>query len=270
LPTVLPRSAWTGVTKPTTKLTPLKAAAVRGFAVHYTGSAGKLGSAPTEQTTARRLRDTWEHHVRRNGWTDIAYQYAVDQAGRVFELRGARYRSAANGNADVNAHWGAITVLVGVDDDITPAVVEALRWWRTHVWLTAYPHATKIVGHRDLNSTLCPGDRLYRLIATGALMDQPARPPTPTPEGDDDMPLTDADAQKVADAVTRDLLGQLLGRSGPTVGVALQETHQRIQHASLLDAHEIAAAVSLRYPHGVDVPTLAKAIVDEINTRLVR
>lgn len=44
------------------------------------------------------------------------------------------------------------------------------------------------------------------------------KPPTPQPpQEDDDMPT--------ADEISTDLLGTLLGKSGPTVGVSLQDTH---------------------------------------------
>lgn len=52
-----------------------------------------------------------------------------------------------------------------------------------------------------------------------------------------DMPLTDADVDKVAAAV----VSTLLGRSGPTVGVALQDTHNR-----LVRVEEAVAAIAQR------------------------
>lgn len=51
------------------------------------------------------------------------------------------------------------------------------------------------------------------------------------------MPLTDTDVERVASAV----VSTLLGRSGPTVGVALQDTHNR-----LVRVEEAVAAIAQR------------------------
>jgi hypothetical protein len=48
-----------------------------------------------------------------------------------------------------------------------------------------------VVGHRDLYSTDCPGDRLYQLVKAGTFTH-------PSAPGGDDMPLTDAEIDKVA------------------------------------------------------------------------
>ena len=144
----------------------------------------------------------WAQHVTGNGWTDIAYQYAIDQAGRCFQLRGFEYRSAANGTADVNRRFGAVTFLIGTGDTPTVAAVEAFRAWRAHVWLPQYPRAVKVAGHRDLHATQCPGTALYRLVTSGALSRVPVTiPTTPIPIGGLPVALDKADIRAIADAL---------------------------------------------------------------------
>jgi N-acetyl-anhydromuramyl-L-alanine amidase AmpD len=78
--------------------------------------------------------------------------------------------------------------------------------------------------------------------------------PKPTPV-EDDMPLTDADVDKVAAAV----VSQLLGRSGPTVGVALQDGYQKLER---LEAAVAAIAQRLATPGastGASGPVLTRA-----------
>lgn len=170
---ILPRRAWTTTPRPD-GLTPLVGGRLLGVAVHYTGSSRPLGDAPTLQASARLLEAERRHHVNGRGWTDIAYSYAIDQAGRVFELRGAAYQSAANGGQPANRRYGAVTFLLGVGDRPTPALLAAWAWWRREVWLKAWPRATAVVGHRDLYATACPGDPTYQLIRAGRLAAAPA------------------------------------------------------------------------------------------------
>lgn len=159
----LPRSAWTR-TGFSRKLVPFDGDDLKGVAVHYTGSSRPLGPTASLGLSASRILAERKDHVERRGWTDVAYNYAIDQMGRVFELRSEEYRSAANGDATQNKLYGAITFLIGAGDTPTPAALRAFQDWRTHVWLKRWPDATGVVGHRDLASTQCPGDALYHLL----------------------------------------------------------------------------------------------------------
>lgn len=166
----LPRSAWTKVAKPLSgnkTLTPIVAGDLRGVAVHYTGSTAKMGTTATLALSAKRLEAERVFHVNDRGWSDIAYSYAIDQEGRVFELRGLDYRCAANGDQEKNQHYHAVTILIGQGDKPTPAAVEAFVDWRNDVFLKRFPHATAVVGHRDLFGTDCPGDPAYALVKNG-------------------------------------------------------------------------------------------------------
>ena len=173
--TYLDRSAWTRTPRPVSKLTPLDATRLVGVAVHYTGSTGPLGSTPTLAQSVARLEAERVDHTSRSSsdptkpWTDIAYQVAFDQAGRVFDCRGIDYRSAANGDQDVNSTHGAVTFLIGVGDQPTQALLDAFTSWYRAVWLRRWPNATRIVGHRDLHATACPGNAVYQLIRAGTL-----------------------------------------------------------------------------------------------------
>jgi hypothetical protein len=167
------RSAWTSTPRPINDLVALDAGELRGIAVHYTGSATPLGDSPTLAETVHRLEQERVEHVEGRGWSDIAYLAAIDQAGRVFDCRGIAYRSAANGDQAVNRSHGAVTILLGVGDQPTAAALAAFRDWYQRIWLNYWPKAGRIVGHRDLHSTSCPGDPLYALIKAGTLAGPP-------------------------------------------------------------------------------------------------
>jgi hypothetical protein len=171
---------------------------LRGVAVHYTG-AGRLGALCTAVQSAQRLETERVFHTgpepKGRGWSDIAYNYAIDQAGRVFELRGMQHRSAANGDEAVNRTHGAVLFLVGALDVPSLAAIEALTQWRRTLWLKAWPAATAVVGHHDLHATECPGTALSALVKAGRW-----NPP------EDSMALSDDDVDRIAERVVDRLL----------------------------------------------------------------
>jgi hypothetical protein len=226
---VFPRGAWTKTARPVDDLTPLVKADVRGLAIHYTGSKTRFGDNPTLKQSAARLEGERLLHVlpppRGKGWTDIAYMTGFDQAGRVFDLRGVKYRSAANGDQDVNQRFGAVTWLLGVGDKPTPALLAAFEAWWWAVWVPMYPHATQLVGHRDLHATDCPGDPTYQLIESGEL----AR--ALTPQEDADMAITEAQLdqklaaleERLAQRLTRQVADAVTGAKGALHPVLVDE-----------------------------------------------
>ena len=175
------------------------------------------------------MRGELEFHVKVRKWQDVAYNYAIDQAGRVFEMRGVKFRSAANGGARTNKQYLAVTFLVGLDDEPTAAAVEAFKTLRATV-LAEFPAAVDVVCHGDLYSTECPGAHLRSLVRDGTLRGAPST--TTTPVEDDDMPTAAEVASEVWNrfevpgtgkkplTVLADLLARvakLEGRTGDTV-----------------------------------------------------
>lgn len=109
------------------------------------------------------------YHVKNNGWSDIAYNLAVDNAGRIWDLRGLGHLSAANGDEDVNMKYLAIVALIGEGQKPTPEMLIGIRK-AVRMCRIRYPRRCKeIVGHRDIRPepTTCPGRRLYAEIGAG-------------------------------------------------------------------------------------------------------
>ena len=264
---MLPRSAWTHVPRPVGKLTRLDPREVRGIAVHWPGSKGRFGRY-TQAQTARLIEGERRLHVSGRGWVDVAYGAAVDLSGRVWDLRGAEYRSAANGDETQNRHYGAVTVLAGVGEPITPEAVEGVRWWREHVWLPLFPRATEVVGHRDLHGTECPGPELYRLIKSGAFTAPSTR--------EDDMPSLDEISAEVwgpqssfvipvtgkGDVVLKD------GRQAIAPITALKRILAAVEAGN--DPAALGAAIAKHLPptSGVDPAEFTAAVAAELAARL--
>lgn len=202
---LLPRSAWSSTPRPI-GLTPLDPAAVKGLAVHWPGAeTGTWGPAPTLAESAARLEAERAYHVTGKGWSDVAYSAAVDLAGRMFDCRGLAWRPASNGNQTLNAQYPSVTVLMGPGDAVTPQAVAALRAVRAF-HLARYPHATAVVGHRDLWSTDCPGPGLYQVVRSGILTSAPLEA---------DVPLDQADMKAIETLLARVIPGLVWGSTWP-------------------------------------------------------
>lgn len=138
---------------------------------------------------ASTVRAIYAYHVRANGWADVGYNFLVDAAGRVYEGRWARAYApgesptgeSAGGLGVVGAHAssnneGSVGVALLGDFTRRPpsaaamdAVTRLLAWEADRHGIDPLGSATwsggrtlpTIVGHRDVGSTSCPGDRLY-------------------------------------------------------------------------------------------------------------
>lgn len=139
---------------------------VEGIALHWPAMSGRLDT-PTEVMAA--LRSWQNYHMDGRGWSDIAYQVAIDQLGNTYRLRGIRYRSAANGGTDVNLRFGALLLVVAPGETPSDAMVRAVRR-RVRAFQRVFPNGRRIVGHGDIRpgGTECPGPAVRRLIRVGA------------------------------------------------------------------------------------------------------
>lgn len=150
----------------------------QGLVVHYDGS--NQGLASKDHSACRAYwKSTRTFHMKSHGWLDIGYSYGVCPHGVVFEGRGwAREQAAQPGG---NTTWTSVTFMSGPAEDPTPAQIEAFKELRA--WLRGRGLGSGIRGHRDFVSTSCPGDRLYRLVKSGALGASPSGSPTPSTGG---------------------------------------------------------------------------------------
>jgi hypothetical protein len=176
---LLPRSKWTthGPVRPLASLVPSE---VAGIVVHWPGTTGPIGD-PGQAKIAARLDSYRSYHVNFKGWADIAYNYAVDQAGRVWILRSAPSRSAANGDEAVNRKYVAVLLLVGPGEHPSAAMLSGFMLARREI-TRHYPKALAVRGHQDVRPepTDCPGVIVETLVANGTLLRTPApRPQAP-------------------------------------------------------------------------------------------
>lgn len=185
----LPRSAWDA--RPSKGPTNLNASGLLGTALHWPGMGNRRLFA--QDDVAHALRDWQDYHMDDRGWSDIAYQVAVDQAGRAWQLRGLTTRSGANGNSAANLAYGAILLVLGTGETPTGALINTTRQAISD-FRRLYPKATAIRPHSAVRTqytgvgTDCPGDAARGLIAAGQF-----EPRTTTPVEVSEMNQADRD-----------------------------------------------------------------------------
>lgn len=127
--------------------------------VHHTAVA-----ATDETQGPTHLRLYQDLHMDQQGWRDVAYHVAVDRAGYAYELRDWGLVGSTSTAYDPAGHF--LLVLDGNFQEHEPT--EEQLETAAHVLAWASDHFSigldTIVGHRDLASTACPGDALYRRL----------------------------------------------------------------------------------------------------------
>lgn len=138
--------------------------------VHHTASAN---TGATSKAHAFALSRQIQHfHMDTRGWDDIGEQLTISRGGHVMEGRLGTLSAIAHNGLVVGAqslHHNRHTI--GIENEGTYSTDDVPdRLWRSLVdvcaWLCTAHHLdpAAIVGHRDFNSTDCPGDALYHRL----------------------------------------------------------------------------------------------------------
>jgi hypothetical protein len=146
--------------------------------IHHTVSANDYAPADAPGIVLGICR----FHVFGNGWNDIGYNALVDQYGQLYEGRAGGLRNAVVGahTEGVNSQTtGLAAIGTHTALPITPAaqgtIVRYLAWKLAKhgsvpatkpAMLTSGLTAPRISGHRQFNSTDCPGGALFSQLRT--------------------------------------------------------------------------------------------------------
>jgi len=169
-PTIRNRSAWNARAPRSTPGT--VSGAPTYIVVHHTATANQ-----TDYTLARAYslsRGIQNHHMDTNGWIDAGQQFTISRGGHIMEGRSGSLLAVDGGYHLVGTHVANYNgVAVGIENEGTytsasptnalwSSLIETCAWLCYH-----YDRPTSaIVGHRDLQSTQCPGDQLYSMLPT--------------------------------------------------------------------------------------------------------
>lgn len=181
-PNVITRAGW-GADESLRNCSPSYSQTTKGAVLHHTAGTNSY----TASQSAGIVRGVYAYHTNSLGWCDIGYNMLVDKYGQVFEGRYGRLdRPVIGAHAlGFNTDTFGVSVL-GSYDGTTPtaaalnAVSTAMAWRLRMFYVGAnarttlvsadsgsrYPKGTAvnlpvIIGHRDVNTTACPGNQLW-------------------------------------------------------------------------------------------------------------
>lgn len=159
------------------KAEPADMPTANGVKVHWIG--GPYTTPSDHSQCSAEVRSIQQEHLNNptQGWVDIAYNFVVCQHGYVFEGRGLRKESGANGDQPLNKADYAVCAIQGTNENAQDALKSGLR--DAIEYLQANGAGSEILGHRDGYNTDCPGDELYGWVHAGA--PRPGQPAIPTP-----------------------------------------------------------------------------------------
>ena len=146
------RSDWGA--RPASHVNPLDYSQVRDLIVHYPGTASPI--ARDDESIRRALRGWQDYHIDKKGWSDLAYNVAVDQMGRVWEGRGYDRRDGATSGRGGTSM--SILAMVGNDEAPTEQMLAGID--------RVFQEALRRNGgaakgwHSKFVSTTCPGNFL--------------------------------------------------------------------------------------------------------------
>lgn len=115
------------------------------------------------------LRAHQEFHQTDRGWPDLAYHFAIDLIGNIYEGRPLSFRGDTATTYDPTGHL--LVVFEGnfdeqpLESDQQSSAVNLLAWAAA----VYNVDPSEIGGHRDYADTSCPGDAVYSWIASGDL-----------------------------------------------------------------------------------------------------
>jgi N-acetylmuramoyl-L-alanine amidase len=207
--------------------------------VHHTVSANDY----SPQDSAAIVLAICRYHRNSNGWNDIGYNFLVDKYGQVFEGRsggidqaviGAQaqgYNSSSTGIATIGT-WSDVPLPDAALDSVANVIGWKLPLHGVPVTgevtvtsgggsLNRYPSGRKVTfnrisGHRDGDSTECPGNPLYAQLPT--LRDMvAARAPVSGPVGFSRRLSLTATARELRYPTSMRLSGRLMAPEGEVV-----------------------------------------------------
>lgn len=153
---------------------------IRAAFVHHTAGTNSYTSSQVPSI----IRGIYAYHVKGRGWNDIGYNFLVDKWGRIWEGRYGGVDKAVIGahTRGYNEEAFAMATL-GDFTSTAPSTAVVTAYSRLFSWKLGLsyldPTTTTVMtgddgnhtfrrvsGHRDANSTSCPGAKLYAHLPT--------------------------------------------------------------------------------------------------------
>lgn len=131
---------------------------LEGVVVHWWGIPR---AAKRHEDCPKVLRGVQRSHLA-GEFNDIAYGMLCCPHGTVYEGRGFRVQTGANGNGDVNRRFGSVCAMIGEGDKPTPQLLAALS--RTIMEFRRLGAGDAVLRHGSVTGSACPGPELSRWV----------------------------------------------------------------------------------------------------------
>jgi hypothetical protein len=152
---IIPRSAWARGGPNLQTIDPMNG--VRLITFHHSGDPKPFTETGYAET-AQHLEYVREYHRSRN-FQDIGYHFAIDRAGRIWQLRSLAYQGQHVRNN--NEHNIGIVVLGNFDlQSVTQAQKDRIRTFGALVRKQYNLPLARVYTHKEIVSTECPGDNM--------------------------------------------------------------------------------------------------------------
>lgn len=152
---------------------PSQAVPVAGVKVHYEGTG--VPEVAHDKCAGRWTAIRNSHLANTaEGYSDVAYNWAVCNHGTIYEGRGWGKQTGANGSQALNRPVNAILWMGGTGGVTVPSAAAVASIKELIRDLRSKGAGTFIGGHRDGYATSCPGDAMYSLVKSGQL--EPDKP----------------------------------------------------------------------------------------------
>ena len=176
-PNVYSRSDW-GARAPKWRTVVTKSS-VKYSVVHWPGSNVNFPDN-SKRSVAARLRGYQNMHMNDRGWSDIAYNVAVDQNGNVWLLRG--WNIVDGGVKNMGGKCLSILAILGKTDTPSEAMKAAIVYCQNEFDRLMGKKLTRTY-HGKLVSTSCPGPKLTAWAKGGFKMASTPETKTPNERG---------------------------------------------------------------------------------------
>lgn len=158
--TILSRSAWGAASSRPSSGDPWRSVP-RSSRQYFTGHHTVTPKGDTFDGVRAILRNIQAGHFGR-GYCDIGYNYLIDQFGNIWEGRGLDIRAAAVGSNNTP------TINVAYIGNNNPTEAAKRAYAALRAWVNnQMGRNLSLKGHRDFNSTACPGQNLYDWFRAG-------------------------------------------------------------------------------------------------------
>lgn len=161
---------------------------VLGMVAHYPAAGADIGEA-TQAEVAAMLRGWRSYHMNVRGWGDIGYNMAIDQAGRIWHLRGldnVGAHCASAGWPTANTRYVGVLFVIGDNESLSEAAIDAWHALRAVV-LAKFTKGSAVTMHGLVPGaqTRCAGPYVKGALPllstdTPSPVPPPVVPPAPT------------------------------------------------------------------------------------------